>query len=1479
MAMQRRMAGALADAAAVLAQRGGGAAGSAVAAIVMSTLRFVTGLVRGAAATVQTARPALEPAPVDTSFDSIPEDNLTRPFFEDLLGDRNELPGDLLPEGAPAPAAAQPPPASSEYNVRRNPLLDDVPVSIRRNLAETTGSGGQQPMDGGGSAPPAAVVANPQHGAGVDDRVLTALGSMASQMSILIAKVSSLEESFNDVNARLHEAEAQIQEVRQRPARGQTQIVNYTSDDDFFVDAESEWYRETNPVQHEAVAESMVQAGSCSGAAVPQPVADVVRQPAAGLLGREEVATPTSAPARGAAASSQGNDARTHALRPPQRPPSGFIPWPNTQSPPAPTGSGTALTSERAGLAGQQTAPTANAETCGANASKGIDQRPTAGGGFAPPEAGWNTTNLNDPMDAAAVKALTDGLRSMAPLPPLDGKSDKPRRVREWLYGAKLVVQAVSSEAELFWAWAESAASRARADFLRSSPLQRAQIKVTAQTPPRWRPVESKLRPLVLAASPGHIRDTVLACGLQGISCEIPMVLFEILKDFAPGGIEDKNSVLTQIQLPGGAVTAHECILKMRGWKQNCARASSLGLALPDLQVRYSALKSMTEKVISSHAGLSLRFEMLQANLSLPYSPTEHSLNAVYDFLYGEITEIASNQRAGKALHDPQASAGNVDYKGKDKGGKGSGKGKDPGKGKGKGKDDAKNKRTVECPFFSRDSGCRNGANCTKRHTKPLASEGRCFNCGGCGHVIKDCPYPKAPPKTPAAAPPAAASVSMDQVTTAIAALMEAAKPTANASARVAELQPPARAAGSTGSSRASGSASARAPWAREPSPSGLVFECIDGRVRQRAATTAERVHLFESAIRAGGPAGATTRTRQEQLETLRRLRDGCKDATPAENDEEEGAPNPADQQQPRRKRPNKTTRRGWRDPETDKARDAKRMARAAEGEAAAATAAEPTAQAGRGAAPRSEEDTLLDSGASHRLRELKAGEPFQPNTTLNLAVGSVPCQSGVGPDGIPEVVVKPAAVEGTNERPHRKSVQELLPLGELVARGFRFSWNEGGSPRLVAPSGETFYLMVHKSSPYIPAAAMKKINKILRDSAADCRYMEVRDKGNGTTYAVNCGGNLPDTIPDDQEERLREYYRELPELFYQGAAPVSPAAWTEWLASNPGSWTEWELCSGSGAFSMRSKQKGHRPGPPIDYRYGWDLSNPDHQSMVRAGIDHGKPEVLVIAADSRLWSWTGPRLQATERAAQQEAEHNYLAFLASLCDMQVKAGRSFVLENPAGSSIFTNSPWKSVLQLPGTTNTYFDMCAYGATDLDGVPIKRATRLVSNFELPSMGKKCPRNHRHLRLQSRGRGAAGVKATVLEMYPLGFIDALLEDVGAILPEAFLVALRRVQNATLPVFGPPEVSRDRFRASGEEQAARGARGAAETADEEMQKHIADNHFLFPRRCGHRQGAAVRKRQHLRLRGSAGGALAVDLSGPRAGAPRPDASGARK
>ena len=50
----------------------------------MGTLRFGTGLVRGAAATVQTARPALEPAPLDTSFDSIPEDNLTRPLLEYL---------------------------------------------------------------------------------------------------------------------------------------------------------------------------------------------------------------------------------------------------------------------------------------------------------------------------------------------------------------------------------------------------------------------------------------------------------------------------------------------------------------------------------------------------------------------------------------------------------------------------------------------------------------------------------------------------------------------------------------------------------------------------------------------------------------------------------------------------------------------------------------------------------------------------------------------------------------------------------------------------------------------------------------------------------------------------------------------------------------------------------------------------------------------------------------------------------------------------------------------------------------------------------------------------------------------------------------------------------------------------------------------------------------------------------------------------
>ncbi|CAK0891122.1 unnamed protein product [Prorocentrum cordatum] len=48
-----------------------------------------------------------------------------------------------------------------------------------------------------------------------------------------------------------------------------------------------------------------------------------------------------------------------------------------------------------------------------------------AGGDPAPQPAGWNTTNPKELMDAAALKAPTDGLRSVAPLPPLDGKKKR----------------------------------------------------------------------------------------------------------------------------------------------------------------------------------------------------------------------------------------------------------------------------------------------------------------------------------------------------------------------------------------------------------------------------------------------------------------------------------------------------------------------------------------------------------------------------------------------------------------------------------------------------------------------------------------------------------------------------------------------------------------------------------------------------------------------------------------------------------------------------------------------------------------------------------------------------------------------------------------------------------------------------------------------------------------------------------------------
>ena len=137
------------------------------------------------------------------------------------------------------------------------------------------------------------------------------------------------------------------------------------------------------------------------------------------------------------------------------------------------------------------------------------------------------------------------------------------------------------------------------------------------------------------------------------------------------------------------------------------------------------------------------------------------------------------------------------------------------------------------------------------------------------------------------------------------------------------------------------------------------------------------------------------------------------------------------------------------------------------------------TGQAGARAAQRQRQSAgrlfLLDSGATHRVRGRKPSDrPLRPNSTLQLAVGSVDCETAVGADRIPEVVIE-APAPGEPER----HITEIMPLGALIDRGFDLQWRRDGV-YLLGPSGQNIPLFMQNSLPYLTEESAAVVQGIL---------------------------------------------------------------------------------------------------------------------------------------------------------------------------------------------------------------------------------------------------------------------------------------------------------------------------------------------------------------------------------------------------------------
>jgi hypothetical protein len=132
--------------------------------------------------------------------------------------------------------------------------------------------------------------------------------------------------------------------------------------------------------------------------------------------------------------------------------------------------------------------------------------------------------------------------------------------------------------------------------------------------------------------------------------------------------------------------------------------------------------------------------------------------------------------------------------------------------------------------------------------------------------------------------------------------------------------------------------------------------------------------------------------------------------------------------------------------------------------------------------------------------------------------------------------------------------------------------------------------------------------------------------------------------------------YKNLPDVYYGGdnTKVIGPDQFDEHLKPSESQSVSpvkiWEWCSGSSSLSSNAKKKKIPHLPPIDYRYGWNLSKREHQlKLLKAQLKVGT-DCFFASPNCAPWGNDSRAVTAQKREERRGKETNTLAFLAVAC-------------------------------------------------------------------------------------------------------------------------------------------------------------------------------------------------------------------------------------
>ena len=307
-----------------------------------------------------------------------------------------------------------------------------------------------------------------------------------------------------------------------------------------------------------------------------------------------------------------------------------------------------------------------------------------------------------------------------------------------------------------------------------------------------------------------------------------------------------------------------------------------------------------------------------------------------------------------------------------------------------------------------------------------------------------------------------------------------------------------------------------------------------------------------------------------------------------------------------------------------------------------------------------------------------------------------------------------------------------------------------GQEHTLRTPKDRVIKIKMWGTLPYITKDELQRIIDDLPEADAEGRNGELIAK---STVARVCRNACTHAQVRDQLSHLRDdmnpkklnnvcsKYRQLPESYYGGDSSkfVTPDTINLDELSGDSPSEMWEWYSGSASLSDHLREFKVTHLPPLDYRYGWNLSKRQHQMKALDALLTVGTKCLVASPNCAPWGNNSRSSPQDVRCAKREEEYSTLAFLAVACFFQFLLNRRYILENCAYSDIFTDSPLHFLRLLP-----YFlallDQCTCGG-QLEGFFIRKRSHFQSSHVMHHIQSLCGGGHTHLNLRGSGRAAA------------------------------------------------------------------------------------------------------------------------------------------